>query len=62
MFGAVAVLREVADAQMTSMERADDDASIVRLRTALENLALSSAWAEGRQMTADAAVAFALSG
>jgi hypothetical protein len=37
------------------------DAQIGRLRDQLDAVVLASAWAEGRQMTAEEAVAFALS-
>lgn len=53
--------RRLAEAQMTSLERKVYDAEILRLREELEEGALAAAWAQGRQMTADEAVAFALS-
>lgn len=62
LFGAAEALRKVADAEMTSLERKEYNAEMLRLRETLDEAALSSAWAEGLQMTADAAVAFALSG
>jgi predicted ATPase/class 3 adenylate cyclase len=62
LFGAAEALREVADARMTAMEAAESDAAMLRLRQTLDEGALGSAWAEGRRMTAEAAVAFALSG
>lgn len=46
---------------MTSLEGKEYDAAIRRLREALDEEAVSSAGAEGRQMTADEAVAFAVS-
>jgi predicted ATPase/class 3 adenylate cyclase len=60
LFGAAEALREVAGAEMTSLERAEYDAEMLRLRETLDEGALGSAWAEGRRMTADAAVTFAL--
>jgi hypothetical protein len=61
LFGAAEALREVADAQMTSTERAEYEAEMLRLRQTLDEGALGSAWVGGRRMIADAAVAFALS-
>jgi predicted ATPase/class 3 adenylate cyclase len=61
LLGAAEALREGADAAMTDFERDEYDAAVSRLRAALGQEALASAWAEGRGMTADAAVAFALS-
>jgi hypothetical protein len=46
---------------MTGIERQEYDAAIHRLREGLDGGALGSAWAEGRGMSADAAVTFALS-
>jgi hypothetical protein len=46
---------------MTSPERGEYDAAIRRLGETLDEEARRSAWADGRRMTAEAAVAFALS-
>lgn len=62
LFGAAAALREVAAAEMTSLERVAYDAEIERLRATLDEDAFESAWAAGRSMTTDEAVAFALAG
>jgi predicted ATPase len=62
LFGAAEALREVADAQMTPLEREEYNAEVGRLRAALDKGALNAGWAAGRQMTADEAVALALSG
>lgn len=62
LFGAAEALREVADARMTPPEREAYDAAILALRAEVDGEALDSAWAEGRRLTADAAVAFAVSG
>ena len=61
LFGAAEVLREAAAAQMTSPERAEYDAAMLRLRAVLDEGALTIAWTAGRQMTTDQAVAFAIS-
>jgi hypothetical protein len=45
---------------MTSYEREEYDAEVRRLHGELDETPFTSAWAEGRQMTADEAVGFAL--
>ena len=62
LFGAAEALREVAGAEMTSMERIEYDAEISRLRVMMDESAFGSAWAAGRLLTADEAVALALTG
>ena len=61
LFGAAEAIREVADAVMDSVERAEYDAAIGQLRDGLDAIALDSAWADGRRLTTDEAVALALS-
>jgi hypothetical protein len=61
LFGAAEALRELAEAAMTGLEGDAYRAEVARRRDELEEGALAAAWAEGRQMTADQAVAFALS-
>jgi tetratricopeptide (TPR) repeat protein len=61
LLGAAEALREVADAPLLSSERPEYDAQVERLREQLDEVALGSAWAGGRAMTADEAVEFALS-
>ena len=46
---------------MTPGARVEYDTEILRLRQDLDEDAFDSAWAEGRRMAADEAVAFALS-
>ena len=46
---------------MSGFEREEYDSAVDRLREELDRGSLGSAWAEGGGMTADAAVAFALS-
>jgi len=46
---------------MTAPERVEYEAEVHQLSDALEAGAFSAAWADGRRMTADEAVAFALS-
>jgi tetratricopeptide (TPR) repeat protein len=62
LLGAAEALREVAESPLLAMERTEYDAEVARLREEPDQVALRSAWAEGREMTADEAVAFALSG
>ena len=62
LFGAAEALREDAAAPMMGMERPEYDAEVDRLRDQLDERAIRSAWAEGRELDADRAVAFALSG
>ncbi|HXQ96216.1 MAG TPA: adenylate/guanylate cyclase domain-containing protein [Candidatus Acidoferrales bacterium] len=61
LLGAAEALREVAEAPMTAPERVEYEAEVHQLSDALEAGAFSAAWADGRRMTADEAVAFALS-
>ena len=61
LFGAAEILREVADASMAPAEREEYDVAIGRLGGMTSDEARRSAWAEGRGMTSDEAVAFALS-
>jgi predicted ATPase/class 3 adenylate cyclase len=60
LLGAAEALREAAGATMLSIERAEYDAELVRLRTALAPATLAEAWAQGRSLTMDEAVALAL--
>jgi hypothetical protein len=61
LLGAAESLREAAGAPMTAFERDEYDAAVARLRAELDEEAIRGAWADGRLMSADAAVAFALS-
>ncbi|MDQ2942000.1 MAG: tetratricopeptide repeat protein, partial [Chloroflexota bacterium] len=61
LFGAAEVIREVAEAVMVGNEREEYDAAISQLRDRLDATALEAAWAEGRRLTTDEAVALALS-
>ena len=60
LFGAAEALREAAGAAMTAMERAEYDAAVLRLREALDERDLATAWAEGRALPPEAAVATAV--
>jgi predicted ATPase len=61
LFGAAEAIREVAEAAMNSVERAEYDTAIGQIRDRLDATALDSAWADGRRLTTDEAVALALS-
>jgi predicted ATPase/class 3 adenylate cyclase len=61
LLGAAEVLREVADAGMTNIERVEYDAELSGLGGDMDADALARAWAEGRAMTMDQAVDLALS-
>jgi hypothetical protein len=60
LLGAAEALREVAGAAMLSIERAEYDAQLAQLRGSLTPTALAEAWADGRSLTMDEAVALAL--
>ena len=59
--GAAEALRERAATPMTPPEQVEYDAEVDRLRGLLDEGGLASAWGEGRLMTSEEAVAFALS-
>ena len=61
LYGAAEALREASESRMTPAEREEYDAQIARLRSETDEGILGSAWAAGRVMTSDEAVAFALS-
>jgi len=60
LFGAAEWLREAMGAALPPADRAEHDRSVAAVRTALGEQAFSAAWAEGRAMSLDEAVAFAL--
>ena len=60
LFGAAEAIREVAASAMVAAEQAEYDAAVGQLRGSLAAAALDSAWAEGRWLTTDDAVALAL--
>jgi hypothetical protein len=62
LFGAAEALRESAGDPMTDIERVEYEAEVDRLRGLLDLETFSDAWAEGRRLTSEAAVAFAVSG
>jgi tetratricopeptide (TPR) repeat protein len=60
LLAAAEAIREVAEAVMVGTERAEYDAAMSQLRGSLDATALDSAWAEGRRLTTDEAVALAI--
>jgi tetratricopeptide (TPR) repeat protein len=60
LLGAAEALREDAASPIPGMERPEYEAEAGRLREVLDDVALRSAWAEGRRTKADEAIAFAL--
>ena len=60
LFGAAEGLREVMGAPLPPADRAGRDRSVAAVRSALGEEAFAAAWAEGRAMSLEAAVAFAL--
>jgi hypothetical protein len=62
LLGAAEALREQAGGDMTARERVEYEAEVGRLRGLLDPEALRDDWVEGRRMTAEAAMALAVSG
>jgi predicted ATPase/class 3 adenylate cyclase len=60
LLGAAEALREVALATMLPIELEEYALEMDRLRAGLDAASLATAWAEGRALTPDAAVAFAI--
>jgi tetratricopeptide (TPR) repeat protein len=60
LFGAAEGLREAAGAPLPHAERAEHNRSVAAVRTVLGEEAFAAAWAEGRAMTLNQAVAYAL--
>ncbi len=60
LFGAAESLRESAGAGMASHEREEYEAAVTQMRLDANRPALDGAWAEGRQMGAEAAVEYAV--
>jgi predicted ATPase/class 3 adenylate cyclase len=61
LFGAAETVRQAASANMLPHERAEYDAALRTLRERLDAPALENAWAEGRSLSLEEAIAFALS-
>jgi predicted ATPase len=61
LFGAARALREKIQAPMTDSERVEYDQKVAQLGSMLAELELSALWVEGRSMTMEQAVEYALS-
>jgi non-specific serine/threonine protein kinase len=59
LLGAAEVLREVIDIPMTRFERQEYEQAVARLRDAMGEEAFDRAWAEGRELTMEAAIGMA---
>lgn len=62
LFGAAEALREVINASLSSDERAEYDRKVAVVRAKLDEAIFAEAWAQGRVMTLDQAVSYALEG
>jgi hypothetical protein len=60
LFGAAERLREVTGAPLLPADRAERERSVAAVRTALGQEAFAAAWAEGRAMALERAIAYAL--
>jgi predicted neutral ceramidase superfamily lipid hydrolase len=60
LFGAAEALRETIQVVLFPVERVEVDKNIAAARAQLDELTFNTAWAEGRAMTMDEAVQFAL--
>ena len=60
LFGAAEALRERLDSQMTDYERVEYDQSVAQMRAMLPAPEFNALWAEGRSMTMEQAIQFAL--
>jgi predicted ATPase/class 3 adenylate cyclase len=60
LFGAAEALRKLAESGMVAHEQAEYGAAVGQLRESLNPAILDPAWAEGRRLTTDEAVALAL--
>lgn len=62
LFGAAAALRERAGAAAAARDRAKFERDVAAVRATLGPPAFDAAWAEGRAMPLDQAIAYALRG
>jgi hypothetical protein len=60
LFGAAESLRESVNSPMTAIERAEYDQNISALRAHMDESAFAMAWAEGRALTMEQAITYAL--
>ena len=62
LLGAAEALREQSGDAMTPSERVEYEAEVERLQDTLNRQPFDAAWADGRSLTAEAAVGLAISG
>ncbi|HET9590097.1 MAG TPA: hypothetical protein VFO91_15030, partial [Anaerolineales bacterium] len=62
LFGAAEALREQIEISMTVVERVEYDREVADLRAGMDKSAFESAWTQGRAMTMDEAIGYALHG
>jgi predicted neutral ceramidase superfamily lipid hydrolase len=60
LFGAAEALRETSGASIPPVDRADYDRILAAVRAQLDEQTFAAAWAEGRAMTLEQAIAYAL--
>ena len=60
LLGAAEALREISNSRMTPQERNEYDKQVADLRVGVEESVFTSLWAEGRSMTMEQAIQFAL--
>jgi predicted ATPase/DNA-binding XRE family transcriptional regulator len=60
LYGAIEVFRETSQAQRTEFERRSYERVIIILRTQLDPVVFTAAWSEGKKMTVEQTVAYAL--
>jgi tetratricopeptide (TPR) repeat protein len=61
LYGAAEALREVIDIPMTQAEKVEYDADVADLGRSLDEQTLASAWEQGRRLSMDQAVTYAVS-
>ncbi|HEU5103349.1 MAG TPA: tetratricopeptide repeat protein, partial [Roseiflexaceae bacterium] len=62
LFGAAEALREAIDAPLPPVEHADYERDVAAARSQLDEAAFATAWAAGRALTLEQAIAYALEG
>jgi predicted ATPase len=60
LFGAVEALREVSGIRLSPLRRADDDRSVEGIRAYLDEATFAAAWKEGRTMSLEQVITYAL--
>ena len=60
LLGAAEALRETSGALITPVDRADHDRTVAAVRAQLDEATFAAAWAKGRAMTLEQAIAYAL--